>query len=125
MFAEVGQLETVADGGACCPGDQDLTAEPGRGDPRGVVHVAAHVAPSRQRCFARMQAHANADRTASQADLGLGGSGQSMVRIGEGVEERVALAVDFDAAVVGECATHDCPVLIESKRVAFGSKFVE
>ena len=104
MIAEVAQA-----GGARKltrrPGDEDLAAVPGRGDPCGAVHVDADVALIREQRLSGVKPHSHADRTGRESLASVRCRSQRIRRLREGHEEGVPLRVDLDAIVSRKSVT--------------------
>ena len=96
----------------------DLAAVARSGDPRGPVELAPGVALAGQLQLARVQAHPHLDRARRERLLTLRRSSQRLDRIGEGIQKRVPLCVDLDAAVSGEGGAQEPAVLRERVDVA-------
>lgn len=96
-----------------------------RGDTRAAMDVGADVPLPGRRGRARVQTHPHSDRPTGQRPLsGKSGGGRAGHRR-ERDEERVALRVDLDAAVRGECRPQRGAVLGEGLRVGLRSERVQ
>ena len=89
-----------------------MAAAPGRAEPRRAHDVEPQVALAAERRLAGVQAHPDADVGAvgpvvlRVRALRLDGCGDRVAGAREGEEERVALRVDLDAAVLREALAH-------------------
>ena len=96
----------------------DLSAVAGRGDPSGLVQLAPGVALAGQLQLTGVQAHPHLDGAWRERLLTLSSSSQRLDRIGKGIQKRVPLRVDLDAAVSGEGGAQKPAVLRERLDVA-------
>ena len=109
VLAQVAQPDAVVEQRARRLGEQHLPAVAGSHHPRGLVDVEPDVAPVDEPRLARVEADPHPDLVSpgqacsGERALGLRGRRGSVARRGERDEERVALAVDLNAAVALEC----------------------
>jgi hypothetical protein len=66
-----------------------------------------------------VEAHAYPNRAGLQRLLRLSGRGYCVGAVCEGDEERVALRVDLDPTVAGECVTKNSPMLAQRLGIPF------
>jgi hypothetical protein len=91
------------------------------GDPRGLVHIEAHVGATGQATFTGMEAHANPDGSIGrplvrgEGALDVGGRGHGVRGQAEDGEECIALVQDFNPVVVADGPAHD--LVMRSKHV--------
>ena len=104
--------------------DDHLPAVPRAHDPRGAVHVGAHVSLGCDDRLARVDADPHPHRASRQLRLDFSCGCDGVTRALEREEERVALRVDLDPAVARERGAHDSAVLREHVGVAV-AKLVE
>jgi hypothetical protein len=97
----------------------------GRADARRLVHVHADVALLRQQRLAGVKPYPNANGFRLKRLLGLSRSGERLARLGEGIEEGVALRVDLHAAVRSERTPQQPAVLRERLRVTRCAEVVQ
>ena len=90
---------------------------PCRADARAAVHVEPDIALVGDLRLAGVDADANADRARREAGLDLLRCRHCIRGTGERAEERVALGVDLDTAMLSESAAHELAVLGECVRV--------
>jgi hypothetical protein len=92
---------------------------PKGGDPRGLVHIEAHVGATGQTAFAGMESHPNPDGSIGrplvrgQGALCVGGRGHRVRHQGEDGEEGIALVQGLDPVVVADGPAHDLVMLSE------------
>ena len=97
---------------------EHLAAVPGGGDPRRAVDVDPDVALVGHDRLARVEPHADADRSVAERRLPVGGGGDRVGCARERDEERVALRVHLDAAVPRKRLPQHTTVLAQQLRVA-------
>ena len=97
---------------------EDLPAVPGGSDPRRAVDVDPEVALLGYDRLARVEPHADADRSVAERRLAVGGGGDRVGGARERDEERVALRVHLDAAVPRKGLAQHTAVLAQQLRVA-------
>ena len=94
-------------------GEDDLPAVRGRRDPRRPVHVHAHVTLVGDDRLTGVEPHARVDEAGRERCSGLVRRCDRVRRPREHDEEGVALRVDLDPSVPGECFPQRAPVLGE------------
>ena len=123
MFSQVseGQAGRQLVGGKRpgCVGDEDLASMSDCGDPRGLVHIEAHICATGQATFTSMESHPNPDGSTGrplvrgQGALRVGGRGHGVRRQGEDGKEGIALIQGLDPVVVADGPAHDLVMLSE------------
>ena len=116
VLAELGQL-AVDERPRRCRHD-DLAAVARSGDPGGPVQLAPGVTLAGQLQHTGVHAHPHFDGAWRERLLTLSSSSQRLDRIGKGIQKRVPLCVDLDAAVSGEGGAQEPAVLGERVDVA-------
>jgi hypothetical protein len=112
-------------------GEQDLSAVPGRTDPRGAMHTDAHVPLLADLRFAGVHAHPHLDLDApgpglrGQLALCVGGRGDRVGGRPEGDEERIALGVDDATVVRGESRSQQASMRGENLVVAIAAEVLQ
>src|SRR5439155_26695112 len=98
---------------SCCVREDDLPSVCSGSDPRRAVNVDADVAFVRHDRLARVDTHAYADLTGFELPPRFGSRSNGVAGSRKSDEERIALRVDLDTGVLGECVSEDTPVLGE------------
>lgn len=124
MEAEVDELEGRIEQIARRTRQQDLAAVAGASDSRAAVDVDPHVALVTDHRLARVQAHANTDRSPLERILRSLCACDRIRGASECDEEGVTLRVHLDAAVLCKRVPKHAPVLGEDVRVAV-AEFVQ
>jgi hypothetical protein len=102
VLAEAPQLSGVTDELSSRRGNEHLAAVTRRRDPRGAMHVEAHIALIRCNRLPGVHAHAHADRVAGQGLLACFRRSKSVTRAFEGDKEGIALGVDLATSMLRE-----------------------
>ena len=100
MLAQITQLNIGAEERGRCPREQHLAAVAGGADPRSSVDIDSDVALVGNHRFTRVDAHSHAHRATRERALHASRRRDSIGSVRERGEERIALRIDLDAAVL-------------------------